>query len=147
LEFATNHRATVRAFFDTWTRQDAEALTEFFAEDGEWSEPHRPILRGRDALLSTFKVQMDFSTDFHVDYRMLAQVSDDCVVAERIDTWKIHGVEITTDSMGVFLFDAEGKITRFRDYFDWSNVEHQLLKAGVDAESLGNARPVDGGLD
>ena len=126
----------MRAFFDTWADRDADALTNFFAADGEWSEPHRPALRGSDQLRAEFKVQMEFATDFHVDYRMLAQVGDDCVVAERVDSWKIYGVGITIDAMGVFLFDADGKISRFRDYFDWANLEHQLLAAGVDANRL-----------
>jgi limonene-1,2-epoxide hydrolase len=34
--------------------------------------------------------------------------------------------------LGVFEFDGHGKIAAWRDYYDWADLERQLLAAGVD---------------
>ena len=37
---------------------------------------------------------------------------------------------------GIFEFDADGRIGAWRDYYDWSLLEAQLLAAGVDLSGI-----------
>jgi limonene-1,2-epoxide hydrolase len=123
---------TVRQFFETWTGGDVDALLAFFAPRGSWQEAHRPPAVGADELRPVFEMQVGFGTDFDFQFRLLAQVGEHTVVSERVDSWTYEDVRMTVEVMGVFEFDGDGKITRFRDYYDWSDLAAQLTAAGVD---------------
>ncbi len=127
-----DHTATVRQFFDTWTRGDVDALVGYFAEQGTWQEAHRPAARGAEELRPVFEMQVGFGTDFDFQFRLLAQVDGHRVVTERVDSWTYEEVRMTVEVMGVFEFDEDGRITRFRDYYDWADLAAQLTAAGVE---------------
>ncbi|MBV8462404.1 MAG: nuclear transport factor 2 family protein [Acidimicrobiales bacterium] len=122
----------VREFFDTWKKGDVEGLVAFFAPDGTWQEANRGEAKGALELRPVFEMQVGFGTDFDFQYRLLAQVDNQRVVTERVDSWTYEGVRMTVEVMGVFEFDANAKITRFRDYYDWADLAAQLTAAGVD---------------
>jgi limonene-1,2-epoxide hydrolase len=127
-----DHTETVRRFFDTWKKGDVDALVSFFAEDGTWQEAHRAPARGSAELRPIFEMQVGFGTDFDFQFRLLAPVGDDLVVTERVDSWTYEDVRMTVEVMGFFSFDDDGRITRFRDYYDWADLAAQLTAAGVD---------------
>jgi limonene-1,2-epoxide hydrolase len=63
-------------------------------------------------------------TDFR--HKIVNVASTDSVVfAERVDTVKMGGRDITIHAMGVFEVQ-DGKITAWRDYFDMKEIEAQL---------------------
>jgi limonene-1,2-epoxide hydrolase len=126
------HVETVRRFFDAWSRGDIDALVGSFAEEGTWQEAHREPAKGAAALRALFELQVGFGTDFRFEFRLLADVEGHRVVTERVDSWTYEDVRMSVEVMGVFEFDDEGRITRFRDYYDWSDLAAQLRAAGVD---------------
>ena len=126
-----DHAATVRAFFDAWVERDPERLTAFFAPDGEWSEANRPAARGHDEIRPVFELQTGFASDFSFEFKQLALVGD-VVFTERVDRFVINDQLMEVPVAGVFEFDRAGRITAWRDYYDWGHLERQLLEAGVD---------------
>ena len=128
---AADHEQTVRRFFDTWVQRDPGALTAFFAPDGQWREANRSAAKGHDEIRAVFDLQTGFATDFSFEFRNLAALGD-TVFTERVDRFVINDVLMTVPVAGVFEFDAEGRIADWRDYYDWADLERQLVGAGVD---------------
>ena len=55
---------------------------------------------------------------------------------ERVDRFVINDTPMAVPVAGIFDFDGEGRIKSWRDYYDWSLLEAQLLAAGVDMSGL-----------
>ncbi len=123
---------TVVRFFEAWRAGDVDALVSFFAEDGSWQEAHRDPATGPAELRPVFEMQVGFGTDFDFQFRLVAEVGGNRVVTERVDSWTYEDVRMTVEVMGVFEFDDRGKISRFRDYYDWAGLAAQLTAAGID---------------
>ena len=128
---AADHEATVRAFFDTWVKRDPAALTAYFAADGQWREANRSAAKGHDEIRAVFELQTGFATDFSFEFLHLAVVGD-VVFTERVDRFVINDTLMTVPVAGIMEFDADGRIAQWRDYYDFSDLEAQLLAAGVD---------------
>jgi limonene-1,2-epoxide hydrolase len=127
----TDHEATVRSFFDVWVERDPERLTAFFADDGSWSEANRAGAVGHEALKAVFEMQVGFGSDFSFEFRNLAVVGD-TVYTERVDHFSLNDTPMVVPVLGIFEFAPDGKIQAWRDYYDWADLERQLLAAGVD---------------
>ena len=112
-------------------RRDPESLTSFFAPDGVWSEANRAGARGHDDIRSVFELQTGFARDFSFEFTKLAVVGD-TVFTERVDRFVINDTVMAVPVAGVMEFDGDGLIASWRDYYDWSLLERQLLGAGVD---------------
>ncbi|MGH9016581.1 MAG: nuclear transport factor 2 family protein [Acidimicrobiales bacterium] len=128
---AQDHESTVRAFFDVWVERDPAKLTAFFADDGVWSEANRPGAVGHEALHAVFEMQTSYGSDFSFEFRRLDVVGD-VVYTERIDRFSLNDTPMTVPVLGVFEFDGAGRFSAWRDYYDWADLERQLLAAGVD---------------
>jgi len=135
---AADHEQTIRRFFDTWVQRDPGALTAFFAPDGQWREANRSAAKGHDEIRAVFELQTGFATDFSFEFLNLA-VSGDTVYTERVDRFVINDVLMTVPVAGVFELDAEGRIVDWRDYYDWADLERQLVGAGVDTSGAEGA--------
>jgi limonene-1,2-epoxide hydrolase len=132
---AADHEATVRAFFGAWVERDPDKLTSFFAADGTWSEANRDAAKGPDEIRPVFELQTSFGSDFSFEFKRL-EVVDDSVFTERVDRFVINDTPMAVPVAGIFDFDDEGRIKSWRDYYDWSLLEAQLLAAGVDMSGL-----------
>ena len=53
------------------------------------------------------------------------------VALEQVDN-SDGGKNVRVRRAGVFEFDPDGRIRAWRDYYDWADLERQLLAAGVD---------------
>ena len=51
---------------------------------------------------------------------------------ERVDRFMINDTLMAVAVAGIFDFDTEGRIVDWRDYYDWADLERQLVGAGVD---------------
>jgi limonene-1,2-epoxide hydrolase len=123
---------TVRSFFAAWERGDVDAVVAHFAPTGTWQEAHRPPARGPGEIRPVLELQIGFGEDFAFEFLLLAQADDRTVVSERVDSWGYEGRRMTAEVMGVMEFDDEGRIVRWRDYYDWSALAEQLTAAGLD---------------
>jgi limonene-1,2-epoxide hydrolase len=128
---STDHEATIRSFFDVWVERDPVRLTQFFADDGSWSEANRPGAVGHPAIQEVFEMQTGFGSDFSFEFRNLAVVGD-TAFTERVDHFSLNDTPMTVYVAGVFEFAPDGRIKAWRDYYDWADLERQLLAAGVD---------------
>ncbi len=123
--------ATVRSFFDDWSTRDPDVLTSYFAEEGTWTEANRATATGHEAIRAVMEVQVGFGSEFSFEFRTIEQVGN-LVFTERIDRFLINGGQMVVPVLGVMEFDGDGKIEAWRDYYDWSALEQQLLATGID---------------
>jgi limonene-1,2-epoxide hydrolase len=128
---STGPEAIIRRFFDVWVERDPVRLTEFFAEDGVWSEPHRPPAVGHSQIRPVFEMQTSFGSDFSFEFRNLV-VAGDTVFTERVDRFSLNDTPMTVRVAGIFDIGSDGRIRAWRDYYDWADLERQLVAAGVD---------------
>jgi limonene-1,2-epoxide hydrolase len=132
---SADHEATVRAFFGAWVERDPGRLTGFFAPDGTWSEANRDAAKGPDEIRPVFELQTGFASDFSFEFKRL-EVVGDTVFTERVDRFVINDTPMAVPVAGIFDFDGDGLIASWRDYYDWSLLEAQLLAAGVDLSGV-----------
>jgi limonene-1,2-epoxide hydrolase len=64
------------------------------------------------------------------------EVVGDTVFTERVDRFAVNETPMAVPVAGIMEFDAEGRIQSWRDYYDWSLLEAQLLAAGVDLSGI-----------
>jgi limonene-1,2-epoxide hydrolase len=76
-------------------------------------------------------MQTSFGSEFSFEFRHLAVVGD-TAFTERVDRFSLNDTPMTVPVAGVFEFAADGRIKAWRDYYDWADLERQLLAAGVD---------------
>ena len=125
---AEDHDATVRAFFAAWVDRDPDKLTSFFAPDGTWSEANRDAAKGPDEIRPVFELQTGFAPDFSFGVQA-ARGGGDTVFTERVDRFVINDNLMAVPVAGIFEFNGDGLISSWRDYYDWSLLEAQLLAA------------------
>jgi limonene-1,2-epoxide hydrolase len=133
-----DHAATIRAFFDAWVQRDPDKLTAYFAPDGTWGEANRPAAKGHEEIRAVFELQTGFATGFSFEFKQLTAM-DDVVFTERIDRFVINDTRMEVPVAGVFEFDPAGRISAWRDYYNWADLERQLLAAGVDMSGVEGA--------
>jgi limonene-1,2-epoxide hydrolase len=129
---------TVRAFFADWATRDPDVLAAYFAPDGQWSEPNRAPARGRDEIRSVLELQVGFGSEFEFEFRTIGSFRS-TVFTERIDRFIINGSPMVVPVAGLLEFDDAGKIRAWRDYYDWSALERQLIESGVDMSGADHA--------
>jgi len=125
-EPATDFEATVVDFFDAGVLGDVDRSMALLAEDATyrvnaWNEP----FRGHDEIDEDLRRQRREWSDFRYQMLNLATAGN-VVLAERIDTIRMHGRDVTVHVAAVFEFDADGRIASWRDYFDSHEIEQQL---------------------
>ena len=114
----------VREFCDAWSKKDADLLAAYFTEDGVYHNMPLAPLNGRDAIrefLAGFLAGVETA-----EFRMLHLVaSDDIVMTERVDVFRMAGREGNFLVCGVFEI-RDGKIAAWRDYFDFATWQRQV---------------------
>jgi len=114
---------SLREFFDAWTCEKLDAarvdqVIGFFAENARysvfaWQEP----FVGRDAIREEITRHAQYITDNHHEIVNVASVGN-TVFVQRRDCCTMFGTAAKFEVVGVFEFDADGKITCWRDYVD-----------------------------
>ena len=128
----TDNESAVRAFLAAW--DDGKRLGDFFANDAVMQMMPRDPIAGRDAIAEELANQAAWASDF--DLRVLAMASTgNTVLAERLDRFVMGGKTIDVPVVGVFELDDAGKLTAWRDYFDWGRMMEQVEAAGIDTSA------------
>ena len=103
-------------FIAAWDRYDLEAVYSFMAEDVEWTDMPLSTVNGIDQV----RAKMDafpgveacgFETHF-------IAANGNNVLTERTDWFQMKGKKRTLRVMGTFELNEDGKIAKWRDYFD-----------------------------
>ncbi|MDT5120360.1 MAG: limonene,2-epoxide hydrolase [Mycobacterium sp.] len=71
---------------------------------------------------------MQVTPSLVVDMKTLV-VDGATVFAERIDSFEVQGKWFGLEVVGVFELDGDGKIKRFRDYYDLQSLVDQVTAA------------------
>lgn len=119
---------------------DIETATDLLAEDAVWINVSLPTVRGK-ARIAKFLSGLSGRSHFRVHFHNVAE-EDDVVLTER------------TDALGIGRFERfwvygrfevrDGKITVWRDSFDWGDIAVSLVRALAGAASPGLNRPWPG---
>jgi limonene-1,2-epoxide hydrolase len=116
----------VTEFCSKWSSPDPAELSSFFTEDGIYHNIPMDPVQGADAIkdfLAGFTAAFD-----GIDFQVHRQVSDgNLVMNERTDVMrrKDGGKDIELPVTGVFEI-VDGKISKWRDYFDMATVTNAL---------------------
>ena len=117
---------TVEAFIDCWNRMDMEAVFGMLSDDVIWHNiPMEPVM-GKAAV----QAMMDGFPDFescHWDTHAIS-ANGNKVLTERTDHFTlVGGKKASIRVMGIFEIDANGKIAKWRDYFDIVEFQREFL--------------------
>jgi len=117
----------VRRFCAAWSDGDVDALMAFFTDDAVYHNIPVDPVTGRDAIRATiagFTAGVD-RLDFEV--RNIAAAGN-VVLTERVDVFVTGDRSIALPVMGTFEV-VDGKISKWRDYFDLNQFMSQLAPA------------------
>ncbi|WP_418005928.1 nuclear transport factor 2 family protein [Mycobacterium sp. PDNC021] len=106
----------------------ASEVNEFFSHDAVYIDGPRGVHRGTDAIQTEFQTVRSMAPNVTVDIKALA-VSGSTVLTERVDSFEINGEVISFEVVGIFDFGSGGRITRWRDYYDWTTFQEQIRAA------------------
>jgi limonene-1,2-epoxide hydrolase len=121
---AQDAERVVRDLCDAFAKHDAEALRPFFTEDVVYHNiPMEPAV-GIDATIAFIEGFFAMCDNMTIETLHLA-VSDNVVLTERIDTFKVGDIVAPLPLMGTFEV-REGKISAWRDYFDLGQITKML---------------------
>jgi limonene-1,2-epoxide hydrolase len=125
---------TVRAFLAALERFDVEAAVKLLDPDVVYENVSLPAARGRPATLRLLRSMPRALSGFEVQTHRLAATGS-VVLTERTDVLVVGRVRVAFWVCGTFEVH-EGRITLWRDYFDWAATTGALV-SGV-ARALGS---------
>jgi limonene-1,2-epoxide hydrolase len=120
--------SVVRKFFACFPRSDVDELVGFFSDDAVYIDGPRGVHNGIDAIKAEFWVTVGMVPSTAVTIGSLA-VSGQTVLVERVDTFEIDGKPIDMEVMGALDVDGDGRIIRWRDYYDLPTLVEQVTAA------------------
>jgi limonene-1,2-epoxide hydrolase len=115
----------VAAFIAAIEAKDVEGALGLVRDDVSYENmPIQPIV-GKEAVRATLHAFLGAAT--RVDWQILREVVvGNVVVNERLDRFEINGKWLELPVAGFFELDDEGRIARWRDYFDMGAYTSQL---------------------
>ncbi|MDW3219998.1 MAG: nuclear transport factor 2 family protein [Acidimicrobiales bacterium] len=114
------NRAVVQSLADAWAAQDIDAIMDHFTDDIVYHNMPMEPAEGREAVREAIEGFLAMADSILFETRN--EVSDgDLVLNERVDTFVIGGNPTPIEVMGTFEL-RDGKIARWRDYFDMSGL-------------------------
>jgi limonene-1,2-epoxide hydrolase len=126
---------TVERFLSAYFGGDAPGTLALVHDDFEWVSMGAPqsVTRGYEEMRvvveeRNFSFPAPFSEGHHISLAALTE--GDLVLHERIDYFTINDVEMEVPCAARFEV-ADGKVRRWRDYFDMGTVLRQMSAAGV----------------
>ena len=113
----SNAQAIVQEFCDAMVLRDAEALRRFLCEDAVYQNVGMEATVGVDAIVANLAAQLQmFPNSYEYVMKNIA-ANGDVVLTERLDVIDTPSGVQAVPVMGTFVV-REGKIHRWRDYFD-----------------------------
>lgn len=109
---------TVRAFIGTWTDCDMDAMLAMLSDDVIWHNIPMPPTEGKPAVKAAVDAFMANIEGCYWEVHAIAENAN-VVLTERTDNFTFaNGHTASIRVMGTFELDGEGRIARWRDYFD-----------------------------
>lgn len=120
--------SVVRKFLACFPTSDVDEVIGFFSDDAVYIDGPRGVHKGVDAVRTELQAQLTLVPNTSVDIKSLA-ASGGTVLTERVDSCEIAGKTVGFECVGVFDVDSDGRITRWRDYYDLSTFAEQMMAA------------------
>jgi len=117
---------TYKQSLAAWVRGDAQGMAAPYADDIVWY-PNRSMraVHGKAAMLAFMeKFGKGMSEVFYEQTTMIE--SGNVLFIEGTENYTKNGRKVSVPYAGVVEFNAERKITAWRDYFDLKSLEAQL---------------------
>lgn len=114
---AADARTVVEAFLNACGKMDMEAGLELIDDNCVYQNMPFHKATGKRAIVKTFEGMGKAMNQFDVEMVNIA-ANGDVVLTERVDTLGGRFFNVKLPVMGVFVV-KNGKITEWRDYFDW----------------------------
>ena len=112
----------VRRFCGCWDRLDFDAMAGLLHQDIHYHNMPLDPIDGKAAVEAYLRAAGPFES---CEWELLNIAADGPVVlTERVDRFTVDGVPIVLEIMGVFEI-ADGRIRRWRDYFDLASYRAQ----------------------
>ena len=117
-EIEQRNARTTREFLAAWSKLSTETLLPYFTPGAVYQNMPWPPLEGTAAIGGFMSAFFPMADKLRFDTSLLT-AKDAHVYTERVDHfWLKDGTHISLAILGVFEFDAAGKIKAWRDYFD-----------------------------
>lgn len=120
-------KTTVEQFLQALSELDPDRAMTFVAEECAYRNVPFHKANGKARIHRDLKMMIDRLRSFEVEMIHLA-VDHNVVLTERVDTLETRFFRAALPLMGVFVVE-EGKITEWRDYFDWSYSLGKITKS------------------
>ena len=120
----------VRKYLAAWKRSDLDELVSFISDDAVFTDGPRGVHHGIDAIRAELETMVKVVPSTSVDIKKLV-ASGGTVMVERVDSFKLGGKPFDLEVAAVFDVDDNGRIKRWRDYYDLKSLEDRITSAGI----------------
>ena len=120
----------VRKYLAAWKRSDLDELVSFICDDAVFTDGPRGVHHGIDAIRAELETMVKVVPSTSVDIKKLV-ASGGTVMVERVDNFKLGGKPFDLEVAAVFDVDDNGRIKRWRDYYDLKSLEDRIASAGI----------------
>ena len=120
----------VRKYLAAWKRSDLDELVSFISDDAVYTDGPRGVHHGIDAIRAELETMVKVVPSTSVDIKKLV-ASGGTVMVERVDNFKLGGKPFDLEVAAVFDVDDNGRIKRWRDYYDLKSLEDRFTSAGI----------------
>ena len=120
----------VRKYLAAWKRSDLDELVSFISDDAVYTDGPRGVHHGIDAIRAELETMVKVVPSTSVDIKKLV-ASGGTVMVERVDNFKLGGKPFDLEVAAVFDVDDNGRIKRWRDYYDLKSLEDRIASAGI----------------
>ena len=117
--------SVVRRFMATWPRFDVDEVIGFFSEDAVYTDGPRGTYSGTDEIRAEMETIVQLVPSTTADVKSLV-ASGGTVMVERVDVFDMMGQTFDVEIAGVFEVDDNGRISRWRDYYDMRSLEERV---------------------
>ena len=118
----------IRRFLACFPPSDLDDVLGFFSDDAVYADGPRGVHIGIQAIRAELQSFLAMAPDTTMKIKNLA-ASGGTIFAERVDYCEINGNRVGFECVGVFDVNPDGRITRWRDYYDWPTFVEQITAA------------------
>ena len=120
--------SVIRKFLGLFPASNVEEVVGFFSDDAVYVDGPRGVHTGINAIRTELQSQLAMVPNTTVNIKSLA-ASGGSVLTERVDSCEIAGKTVCFECVGIFDVDSQGRITRWRDYYDLETFVEQMKAA------------------
>ena len=117
--------SVVRNFLAAWVQSNVDELVSFLSEDAVYTDGPRGVHRGIDAIRAELAAMVKLVPSTAIEIKALV-VNGGTVMTERVDHFQINGTPLDLEVAAVFEVDGNGRIVRWREYYDPDEAKPRL---------------------